>query len=100
MYTRMNKTVFIVIDLTPDFNFFCPRNLAPYKSTSLTLNNSFTLNFSVYTRSYTVFQVADVDGDGNMDHLSLMTSGRKGSVIQVPRCYSMKRLQDDDDDDE
>ena len=28
MYTRMNKTVFIVIDLTPDFNFF-PQNLDP-----------------------------------------------------------------------
>ena len=24
MYIRMNKTIFIVIDLTPDFNFFPP----------------------------------------------------------------------------
>ena len=50
----MNKTVFIVIDLTPDINFFLPETWPPYKSTPLTVNNSFTLNFSVYTRSYTV----------------------------------------------
>ena len=49
----MNKTVFIVIDLTPDFNFF-PRNLTSYKPTPRNFNNSFTLNFSVYTRSYMV----------------------------------------------
>ena len=58
VYTRMNKTVFIVIDLTPDFNFFLqkldPR--PPYKPTPLNFNNSFTQNFSVYTRSYTVYK--------------------------------------------
>ena len=53
----MNKTVFIVIDLTPDFIFFTPETRPPYKPIPLTYYNSFTLNFSVYTRSYTVCQL-------------------------------------------
>ena len=52
--TRMNKTVCVAIDLTLDFNFF-PQKLDPRINRSLTFNNSFTLNFSVYTRSYTVY---------------------------------------------
>ena len=44
----MNKTVFTVIDLTPDFKFF-PQKLDPgINRLLLTFNNSFTLNFSVY----------------------------------------------------
>ena len=52
----MNKTVFIVIDLTTDFKFFPQKLEPPYKPTPLTFNNSFTLNYLVYTRSYTVSQ--------------------------------------------
>ena len=45
----MIKTIFIVIDLTPDFNFFLPETWSQHKPTPINFNNSFTLNFSVYT---------------------------------------------------